>query len=436
MQNIYVKDGAYMNKSKKTPKVSVIVPMYNCAILLPAFFQDMENQTLRNFELICVIDGATDNTLEVVKQHSSKSDKIRYFYKEENEGAGFARNYGLTYARGEYVMWIDADDRYSPNLLAEMVYTADKFSADEVLCLCKSHDYLLNTIKENIGFFADAFPENTCVNPAKISNLFQKMGSGPTNKLYRLSFVKENHLSYSNTMVANDVKFIYSAISVAKRVVGIHKHLITFERNINPDSITSNREKYSEQIFIATSELYVWLKERNLFERYRNTFLLMFKTAFLYNAEFGVNSKYIEAAVKTLNVEEPWINISSEEIGKLFGQSFDTKKIKEDITKLEEECSANKDEKAPNPLVRIKKLKSRLEIIALCKTFSIIRYNRDFDEYKTIQLENQLESTKQQLNNMKQQLSREKSSWNYKIGSMITWLPKKIYYSFKWCFKQ
>ena len=419
----------YITVNGISPKVSIIVPMYNCARFLSDFFQDMQAQTLTDFEMICVIDGATDDTLEIVQKYAAADKRIRCFYKE-NGGAGTARNYGFRYVNGEYVIWIDADDCYSPDFLQEMVTAADTFMADEVLCLCESIDYQLGIHKQDIGFNKEAFPENVCVNPDDVPKLFLKVGTGPTNKLYRKSFLEENQLSYSNTMVANDVKFILTAISVAKRVVGVHKHLITFQRYVNPESITSNRGKYTQQVPLVYSELYQWLKERNLFEKYRDMFCIYFTNGVNYNSGFGVNHAFIEAVVHTLNEEEPWVSMSPDEIGKLFGSYFDIAKMQKKIRMIETQISENQIDNGFK-VVQLEKEKSRLEVVALIKTYSNIRYHRDFDEYKIKQLKEQLENTKQQLNSTKQQLNREKASWNYKIGSMITWLPKKIYYFFK-----
>ena len=419
-----------MSENIISPKVSVIVPMFNCSPFLPAFFQDMQNQSLREFEIICVIDGATDNTLDIVKEYAVNDSRIRFFYKE-NGGAGTARNYGLDHACGEYVIWIDADDRYSPDFLGEMASAADKFKADEVLCLCDSYDYTLRATRQSIGFDREAFPENTCVNPSDIPGVFKRIGSGPTNKLYRRSFVADNQLCYSSTRVANDVKFILSAISVARRVVGVHKHLATFQRNINPESITSNRGKYTHEVPSIYTELYQWLTERNLFEQNREMFCTYFSDGIFYNSQFAVNPQFIDAAVHSLNEEEPWASMSPAEVAKVFGKYFNLKKLKDDIITLETNIQENIKEPDQSSKVKLERMKNRLEVIALIKTLSSVRYNRDFDEYRFAKLKKQLKNKDLQLEITKQQLQREKSSWNYKIGSAILWLPKKILYLFK-----
>ncbi len=444
-----------MDEKKLVPKVSVIVPMYNCGRFLEYFFQDMEAQSFPDFEMICVIDGATDNTLDIVRQYAGKDERIRYYYKE-NGGAGSARNYGFKYARGEYVMWIDVGDRYSPELLKEMVMAADTHMAEEVFCLCEVHDYLKNETRRNQGFSREDFPENTCVDPGDVSNIFQKVGTGPTNRIFRRIFIEENRLSFSNTRVANDIRFIFTAIVSAKKVAGVHKHLITVEKFLNPDSITSNRGKHSQEVFIALSELYQWLREKNLFEKYSQTYLAKFEGAFLYHAGFGVNPEFIEAAVQALNVEEPFAGMDPEAIDKLFGEDWDIGRIKNIIKKLDSDIHENGENLIPSARRNLEywesHWKSRLEIFSKVKALSCIRYNRDFVEFKVTELtqrvtklqrlyngrvselqktKSELQSARLKLQKTKRSLQREKDSWNYKIGAAITWVPKKIYYLFK-----
>jgi glycosyltransferase involved in cell wall biosynthesis len=427
-----------MFRTEDKPRVSVIIPMYNCASLLSDFFQDMKEQSMKDYEMICVIDGATDSTLEVVKQYVADDDRIRYFYKE-NGGAGSARNYGLDYARGEYVMWIDADDRYSPDLLQEMILAADKFKADIVCCLFDSYDYETGEVRLR-GFNKEAFPEDTCVNPSEVlaKRSFSIGGPGPTNKIYRRSFVEENELRYSLTRIANDSKFVYAAMAVAKKVVGVHKVLIHVQRNINPASITSNRGKYTQEVPLIFHDFYQWLKERNLSEPFHDAFCFNYVNGISYNSEFAVNQSFIEAVVHALNEEEPWVSMSPEEVAKVFGACFDIRKMKGAVKELETAIRENRVKPGQNPEAKLEKLKSRLEVIALIKTLSNVRYNRDFDEYKIRRYQEKIEKLKeseqilkQKLKHSEQELYREKNSWNYIIGSIITWLPKRIIYLFK-----
>ncbi|MEW6536019.1 MAG: glycosyltransferase [Candidatus Auribacterota bacterium] len=99
------------------PAVSVVIPTYNSGKYLLQTLQSVLNQTYKDFEILVVDDGSTDNTQQiiqsVIRQHP---DKIRYMY-QENSGVGAARNNGIRHARGQYIAFLDADDVWLPQKL-------------------------------------------------------------------------------------------------------------------------------------------------------------------------------------------------------------------------------------------------------------------------------------------------------------------------------
>lgn len=103
---------------ERRPKVSVIIPTYNRKDYVVEAVDSVLNQTYRNFEVIVVDDGSTDGTSEILKKKYDQ--KIRYFYKE-NGGCASARNYGIKFARGEYIAFLDSDDKYLPDKLEDQV---------------------------------------------------------------------------------------------------------------------------------------------------------------------------------------------------------------------------------------------------------------------------------------------------------------------------
>lgn len=94
------------------PKVSVIIPTYNRATLLPRAVNSVLNQTYRDFELIIVDDGSTDNTKEVIRKY--KDPRIQYIKHDKNKGGSAARNLGIKMAKGEYIAFLDSDDEWLP----------------------------------------------------------------------------------------------------------------------------------------------------------------------------------------------------------------------------------------------------------------------------------------------------------------------------------
>lgn len=104
------------------PKVSVIIPTYNRAVLLRSAINSVLSQSYEDYEIIVVDDGSTDDTEKIVNELST--DKLRYVY-QENKGRSAARNYGIKLARGEYVAFLDSDDTFTPSKLEFQVQILD-----------------------------------------------------------------------------------------------------------------------------------------------------------------------------------------------------------------------------------------------------------------------------------------------------------------------
>ena len=93
----------------KKVKVSIIVPIFNVDKYLEACLDSLICQTLKDIEIICVNDGSTDNSLEILNQYQGKEKRLKIF-SQENKGVSAARNLGLQIAKGDYILFVDADD--------------------------------------------------------------------------------------------------------------------------------------------------------------------------------------------------------------------------------------------------------------------------------------------------------------------------------------
>lgn len=105
----------------KNPKVSVIIPSYNTARFVVEAVESVLNQTYKDYEILVIDDGSTDNTQEVLEPYK---EKIHYIY-QPNQGAAIARNHGCRLARGEFLAFLDADDYFFPEKLAAQIACFD-----------------------------------------------------------------------------------------------------------------------------------------------------------------------------------------------------------------------------------------------------------------------------------------------------------------------
>lgn len=101
-------------KMEGQPKVSVIIPVYNAEKYLRECLDSVVNQTLEEIEVICVDDGSTDGSLDILYEYEEKDSRVKVL-KQKNQHAGVARNAGIDIAQGEYVHFLDSDDYLTLN---------------------------------------------------------------------------------------------------------------------------------------------------------------------------------------------------------------------------------------------------------------------------------------------------------------------------------
>lgn len=117
---------------EKKPFFSVIVPAFNAEALIGVCVNGVLSQTEPDFELILIDDGSTDNTLSVIQEYKKQDARIKVIH-QENKGHTGARNTGLTYAKGEYILFLDCDDSLDENVLEECKKTILQSSCEIVI---------------------------------------------------------------------------------------------------------------------------------------------------------------------------------------------------------------------------------------------------------------------------------------------------------------
>jgi len=105
----------------RLPKVSIIIPTYNCREFIGRAIRSVLDQTFQDFELIIVDDGSTDNTKEIVNDLIKKDKRIKYIYQENSGGPGKPMNTGILASRGEFIAFLDSDDEWLPEKLEKQL---------------------------------------------------------------------------------------------------------------------------------------------------------------------------------------------------------------------------------------------------------------------------------------------------------------------------
>lgn len=128
--------------------LSVIIPVYNVSFYLEECLSSVVHQSLQDIEIICINDGSTDNSLEILKKWGKKDNRI-VILNQENKGVSAARNEGLKIAKGNYITFVDADDMVCPNIYSSLIPKMQIYELDAYIFAFKTFP---NEKIETIGF--------------------------------------------------------------------------------------------------------------------------------------------------------------------------------------------------------------------------------------------------------------------------------------------
>ena len=227
------------------PKISVIIPVYNNEQFIQQCLETVINQTLKEIEIICVDDGSTDNSLDILIKYSIIDRRITVL-KQNNLHAGIARNAGLTIAKGKYLSFLDSDDWFELNMLEEMYNKIISKNADIIICQCKTFDSEKGKLYDKMldsSLKLNLIPKKDPFSVFDISNnIFQICLGYAWDKLFRTEFINENNIRFQSINNTNDQQFTYTALCLAKRITTINKRLV-IKRHLRKNSISSNRNK-------------------------------------------------------------------------------------------------------------------------------------------------------------------------------------------------
>lgn len=181
----------------KTPFFSIVVPIYNSERTVNKMIESMQKQTFRNFELILVNDGSTDQTEQIIESYAAKDEQI-IFITIPNGGPGNARNKGIEQTKGEYLLLFDADDEIKPHTLNTY---ASLLTGSKIDLLISSYEMKIIDNQKIIGS-RNIMAGNNIYKSHDIflENLYTLMNQQLMyvvwNKVFRLDIIKNNNIYF------------------------------------------------------------------------------------------------------------------------------------------------------------------------------------------------------------------------------------------------
>lgn len=254
--------------------VSVIMPVYNaCRYIRPAM-ESIMAQTLSEIEIICIDDGSTDTSLDMIKIFQENDDRIRII-TEANAGPGIARNNGLKRARGEYVAFLDADDFYEPDMLEILYNTAKEKDLDIAISKYDVFDNKKANFRESVeGENAKIYSGGVVTSKNEHPDYILESTSGSAwNKLFKKSFILEHGITFlPEIMLFEDMYFTVSALAFAERVAKVDEILV-HHRTYRQQSRVRTFRKYYPQIPLAFEKTKEFLMKGGIYEPLKRGFL-------------------------------------------------------------------------------------------------------------------------------------------------------------------
>ena len=218
-------------------KLSIVIPVYNTEKYLKKCLDSIFSQTFKDFEVICVDDGSTDNSLEVLKQFP-----LVRIIKKQNKGSGAARNIALACTKGEYVLFVDSDDWLVDCAFEKLIRSVETFNTD--ILIFGAFTYSNGKLRSG-SYGVKKIPKkylHKVFNKSDFKDEIFKFPSTAWTKLYKRNFLINNNINFQNIRVGQDQIFFVKSMLQANAIAVLNKNLYCYRKK-RPGSVTSVKKK-------------------------------------------------------------------------------------------------------------------------------------------------------------------------------------------------
>lgn len=249
------------------PRVSIIVPVYNCETYISKCLESIISQNYINIEIVIINDGSNDQSEKIINTYKEKDDRIFYYY-QKNQGPSEARNNGIKYSTGEYIIFVDADDTVEENYTECLLNTMLISGADLVCCGYK------DISAYGVSNFTDFHFENNISLPLFIDMVCKGTGGVLWSKIYKKEIITRHKLKMDKKIfMSEDLVFVLQYASHCKSFASSKEYLYNYNR-LNESSISSNISMdYIQNYIIVCKHMEKILKWAKLDEHKMNELL-------------------------------------------------------------------------------------------------------------------------------------------------------------------
>lgn len=246
-------------------KISIIVPVYNVEKYLCNCMDSLVNQTLADIEIIAVNDGSNDRSWDILNYYKKRyRDKVKA-YKIENHGVGYARNYGIDRAAGQYIMFVDSDDYIECSMCKELYEKAQKEGDDLVICgrteVFEDDQKIKARIKQP-SYSLDG----TNFKLSDHKSVLTLISPYPWDKLFKRSLIA--NFRFPENIRFEDLAFVYQVIHKAQNIGVLNKPLYYYRRTSQGGFLNSFTNQALD-IIKSFELLFCYMEDNGLLESYK-----------------------------------------------------------------------------------------------------------------------------------------------------------------------
>ena len=261
---------------KETHKISIVIPVYNVEKYLRECLDSILNQTLTDIEIICINDGSTDNSLQILEKYASKDERIKII-NQENKGLACARNTGINNATGKYIFFLDSDDYLLPNIIDKLYDEAQIYDVDILMSKCKAfadndsnNDYTNKRVADLNKYLDYKEASNIKVTKENFITVINNYPCVSCGSLYKLDFLNKNDLRFIDKKVIHeDNGFFLKTFSMLPRVTFLNIDSIMYRVRFNSISYESckkeNKNKQDEQLKIIIQDALNYIRDHSAY---------------------------------------------------------------------------------------------------------------------------------------------------------------------------
>lgn len=292
-------------------KVSIIVPVYNCEKLVGRTLEKLVKQTLNEIEIVCVNDGSTDGSLEVLQQWAKKDKRIKVV-SQKNGGLSNARNTGIRNATSPYLMFCDGDDLFDEKMCKTMVGAIEREDVDIVACGTEvKYDAHSEVVDSDRNYYRIKFVGRKYIDDVVTA----KTDVSVCDKLFKAELINKYKIDFPNKLNNEDYYFYNAYMSVAKTVFFVNQKLYTYIRH--EDSIMSEnfeRNSYSPDHLLVAQELFKFYCKTGFINNHTDFFWAQFSESYWFSYEHSakkyrkdihkVAKEFIEKNIEKYPIEQ------------------------------------------------------------------------------------------------------------------------------------